>query len=77
MIYSGQLISEVIDALRLTLLTSSLRVVEPLYSCDLQCDQSQLGALYGVLSKRRGVVDREDVIEGTTLFLLTGIGSVQ
>ena len=68
---SGALISEVRDALRVAMLASPVRVVEPIYACDLQCDQSQLGNLYTVLNKRRGTVTKEDIIEGTSLFLLS------
>ena len=67
----GQLISDVTEALRLSVLSCYVRVVEPIYACDLQCDQSQLGNLYAVLSKRRGQVHKEDIIEGTSLFLLS------
>lgn len=67
----GQLISEVKDSLRLCVLSCSMRVVEPVYECELQCDQSQLGNLYSVLSKRRGEVIKEDIIDGTSLFLLS------
>ena len=67
----GQLISDVTEALRLAILSCHVRVVEPIYACDLQCDQSQLGNLYAVLSKRRGQVNKEDIIEGTSLFLLS------
>jgi hypothetical protein len=67
----GQLISDVKDAVRLALLSCPVRIVEPVYACDLQCDQSQLGNLYAVLSKRRGQVHKEDIIEGTSLFLLS------
>lgn len=70
-ILTGQLISEVREALYLSMLACPLRVVEPVYQCDLQCDQMQVGNLYGVLSKRRGVVTKEDIIEGTSLFLLS------
>jgi ribosome assembly protein 1 len=70
-ISSGQLISEVKDHLRICLLSCPVRIVEPIYQCDLQCDQSQLGNLYAVLSKRRGTVYKEDIIEGTSLFLLS------
>jgi ribosome assembly protein 1 len=70
-ILTGQLISEVREALNLSMLACPLRVVEPVYQCDLQCDQMQVGNLYGVLSKRRGVVTKEDIIEGTSLFLLS------
>lgn len=41
-----------------------------MYACTLQCDQNQLGSLYSVLSRRRGEVVSEDIIEGTTIFIL-------
>ena len=68
---SGYLIAEVRDALKLAVLALPVRLVEPVYSCHLQCDQSQLGNLYSVLSRRRGEVTKEDIIEGTSLFLLS------
>ena len=68
---SGHLISEVRDALHLSMLSHAVRVVEPVYACDLQCDSAQLGNLYSVLHQRRGSVVNEDIIEGTSLFLLT------
>jgi len=67
---TGQLISDIGSALRSSFMLSPVRVVEPIYACSLQCDQSQLGNLYAVLSKRRGEVLTEDIIEGTSLFLL-------
>lgn len=71
MFSTGQLISDVRDSLRLCMLGCALRLVEPIYKCSLQCDQLQLGGLYGVLSRRRGEVTDEDIIEGTSLFVLT------
>jgi translation elongation factor EF-G len=68
---SGQLISDVTEVLRLSFLSCPVRVVEPVYACDLQCDQAQIGNLYAVLSKRRGQVHKEDIIDGTSLFLLS------
>ena len=70
-ISAGQLIAEIKDSLRILILSCPVRVVEPIYACELQCDQGQLGNLYGVLSKRRGEVVKEDVIDGTSLFLLS------
>jgi len=69
--YGGALISLLTESLHLAMLSCPLRVVEPVYNCHLQCDQSQLGNLYGVLSRRRGHVTAEDVIDGTSLFILT------
>lgn len=69
--FSGQLISDVADGLHLGILScvEAMRVVEPIYSCSLQCDAQQVGNLYAVLSKRRGQVRDEDVIDGTTIFI--------
>lgn len=67
---SGQLISETKDHMRLALLSLPCRIVEPIFACNLQCDATQLGNLYAVLSKRRGTVYQEDIIEGTQLFVL-------
>ena len=67
----GQLIADVKNAIRISMLSLPTRVIEPIYSCDLQCDQSQLGNLYPVLARRRGEIYKEDVIEGTSLFLIS------
>jgi len=61
-------------AVRASLLASSgLRLVEGHYHCDLQCDSSQLGSLYGVLSKRRGTVLSDELVDGTDLFLVSAL----
>eukprot|EP00605_Chrysophyceae_sp_TOSAG23-4_P000020 GSChrysophyteH1.ASY1.ANO1.20.1 assembled CDS len=67
---SGALISQVAESMHLAMLSCPLRLVEPVYQCTLQCETSQIGNLYSVLSKRRGVVVEEDVIDGTSIFLL-------
>ncbi|CAN0200336.1 unnamed protein product [Discosporangium mesarthrocarpum] len=56
---------------RACLLCCPVRLVEAFYRCSLQCDQQQLGNMYAVLSRRRGRVIDEDLVEGTQLFLLT------
>lgn len=70
-IHTGQLISETKESMRLALLSCASRIIEPIFACNLQCDQSQLGNLYAVLSRRRGTVYQEDIIEGTNLFVLS------
>jgi len=70
-LHTGQFISEVSCGLRGALLTAGLRVVEPVYACGLQCDAARLGDLYSVLSRRRGQVVNEDIVEGTSLFVMT------
>eukprot|EP01031_Cornospumella_fuschlensis_P032612 gene32612-39430_t len=37
---TGQLISDSTERIKLALLSMPLRIVEPIYSCDLQCDQT-------------------------------------
>jgi hypothetical protein len=70
-IHTGQLISSVKEHFRIAMLSCPVRLVEAIYQCDLQCDQTQLGNLYAVLSRRRGTVFQEDIIEGTSMFLLS------
>ena len=70
-LHLGQLIADSSNAFRHMFLSLPVRLVEPIYSCELQCDQNQLGNLYAVLSRRRGAVLDEDIIDGTTLFLIS------
>ncbi|CAM9562452.1 unnamed protein product [Chrysoparadoxa australica] len=67
---SGQIMSVTKAACRAAFLCCPVRLVEAFYACSLQCDQSQMGNMYSVLSKRRGRVVSEDLVEGTQLFLL-------
>jgi ribosome assembly protein 1 len=67
---SGQIISAVKTACRAAFLCCPVRLVEAYFKCALQCDQTQLGNMYAVMSRRRGQVVGEDLVEGTQLFLL-------
>ena len=73
LLMTGRLISDATEAFRIAMMSCSVRVVEPIYACELQCDTSQLGNLYAVLTKRRGHVHKEDIIEGTSLFLMSAM----
>ena len=53
------------------------RLVEPHYRCKLQCAGEHLGALYGVLARRRGDVVEEDLWEGTLIFTIEALVSVK
>lgn len=68
---SGMMISEIREMCRCLLLGHPMRVFEPVYKCEIQCDASVLSALYGVLGKRRSNIVDENIIEGTSLFLIT------
>ena len=62
---SGRLMNCMRACCRASFLSMPVRILEPFFVCDLQCDQSQLGNLYGVISRRRGKVIEEDLLEGT------------
>jgi ribosome assembly protein 1 len=67
---SGQMISAARSACRNSFSKSKVRLVQAIYQCEMQCDQTSVGKLYGVLSKRRGRVVDEDLLEGTTIFIV-------
>jgi ribosome assembly protein 1 len=48
----------------------SPRLMEAMYRVVLQCETEALGALYGVISRRRGRIVGEELREGTTTFLV-------
>jgi ribosome assembly protein 1 len=64
------------DAIALALRAGSMRLVEPVYRCQLQCSGGrsgggeELGSLYAVLQRRRGRVIFEELLEGTQTFLV-------
>jgi len=64
----GQVIAAVTLCCRRALASSSTRLVEPMYACNLQCEQTLLGPFYEVLRRRRAKIIDEDLIEGTSTF---------
>jgi len=61
-------------AFRSALLSApTVRLVEGYFKCDLQCSSDQLRNLYAVLSKRRGIVLSDEVVEGTDLFIISAL----
>eukprot|EP00966_Prymnesium_polylepis_P137900 3186757-Prymnesium_polylepis.1 len=59
------------DACRGAFLGSGTRLLEPIYSCELQTTQDIMGKTYGVLSRRRARVLSEEMREGTPIFTIT------
>lgn len=54
---------------------SQVRLAEGMYYCQLQCHVDQhkgetLGKLYSVIWKRRGKVEKEEMVEGTCIFTI-------
>lgn len=67
--FAGQVISTVKEACRKSFARHSQRLVEVMYLCDLMIDGSEnLGKAYGVLSKRRADILREEIKEGSYVY---------
>merc|ERR1711936_1431620 len=49
-------------------LTAAPRITEPIYAVEIQCPESAVGGIYGVLNKRRGHVYEESQVPGTPMF---------
>jgi len=71
--YSGQVISTVKNACRNAFTRGIVRLVEPVYSVQLQCVSEALGALFAVLDKRRGKIVNEEMLEGTNSFVVKAV----
>eukprot|EP00750_Incisomonas_marina_P009828 INCI16151.1.p1 GENE.INCI16151.1~~INCI16151.1.p1 ORF type:complete len:1333 (-),score=222.74 INCI16151.1:203-4201(-) len=69
----GQVIAAVTLCCRRALASSSPRLVEPMYACNLQCEQGLLGPFYEVLRRRRAQIVDEDLIEGTSTFSINAL----
>ncbi len=50
-----------------------MRLVEAVYRCRLQCNMEQLGKFYGVVSRRRGRVLSDELLEGTDVFIIDAV----
>jgi elongation factor 2 len=64
----GQMLPCVKRSIYAAFLLSDPTVQEPVYLVEIQCPQTAMGGIYGVLSKRRGHVFQEDQRPGTPLF---------
>merc|ERR1719427_551889 len=66
----GQIIPTARRALYACMLTSSPRLMEPVYLVEIQCPQDATGGIYGVLNRRRGHVFEEAQTPGTPMFVV-------
>lgn len=71
---SGRLTGELITATRETIRSAFLdwspRILLAMYSCTIQATPEVLGRLYAVLTKRRGKILSESLLEGTPYFTI-------
>jgi len=53
-----------------SVLTASPRILEPMYLVEIQCPESSVGSVYSTITKKRGLVFKDDVKIGTPLHYL-------
>ncbi|XP_064619276.1 eukaryotic translation elongation factor 2-like [Lineus longissimus] len=63
----GQIIPTARRGIYGCMLTSSPRLMEPVYLVEIQCPADSTGGIYGVLNKRRGISNGEMAIAGTPM----------
>lgn len=64
----GQLIPTCRRVVYASVLTASPALMEPVYLVEIQCPESAMGGIYGVLNRRRGHVISEEQRPGTPLY---------
>jgi len=67
---TGELITSVRDAIRAAFLDWSPRILLAMYSCTIQATPDVLGRVYSVLTRRRGSILSESLLEGTPYFTI-------
>jgi elongation factor 2 len=66
----GQIIPTARRVLYACVLTAQPRLLEPVYLVEIQCPESAVGGIYGVLNRRRGHVFEETQVAGTPMFMV-------
>jgi len=66
----GQIIPTARRVFYASVLTAEPRLLEPVYLVEIQCPESAVGGIYGVLNRRRGHVFEEQQIAGTPMFVV-------
>jgi len=64
----GQIIPTTRRVLYASMLTAKPRLMEPVYLVEIQCPESAVGGIYGVITRRRGHVFEENMVAGTPMF---------
>ena len=68
---SGQIVSLSKECCKRAFQEQPQRLMAAMYTCDIQVKAEVLGKLYGVLSKRRGRIVQENMLEGSSTFTVT------
>lgn len=67
---TGELITSVRETIRSAFLDWSPRILLAMYSCTIQATPEVLGRVYSVLTRRRGAILSEALLEGTPYFTI-------
>ena len=67
---AGQIMPTARRCIYACVLTASPGLLEPVYLCEIQCPETAVGGIYGVLTRRRGHVFEENQVAGTPMFLV-------
>ena len=67
---TGELITSIRETIRSAFLDWSPRILLAMYSCTIQATPEVLGKVYSVLTRRRGSILSEDLLEGTPYFTI-------
>jgi elongation factor 2 len=66
----GQIIPTARRCFYACIITAAPRLLEPVYLVEIQCPESAVGGIYGVLNRRRGHVIEENQVMGTPMFVV-------
>ena len=67
---AGELINPVRESIRAAFVDWSPRILLAMYSCTIQATPDVLGRVYSVLTRRRGSIISEQLLEGTPYFTI-------
>merc|ERR1712141_46761 len=66
----GQIIPTTRRVIYACALTAAPRLLEPVYLVEIQCPETAIGGIYGVLNRKRGIVFEEAQTPGTPMFVV-------
>jgi elongation factor 2 len=66
----GQIIPTARRCIYACVLTGTPKLMEPVYSVEIQCPEVAIGGIYGVLNRRRGHVTEESRVAGTPMYVV-------
>jgi len=66
----SQLIPTARRVIYASVLTAQPRLMEPFYLVEIQCPENAIGGVYSCLNRRRGIVNTEERVQGTPMYMI-------